>query len=240
MHEKQTHRLVQTIWGTVLFVWTSQCGIVALEYTTQPSENTTAPDDNDDDVPTTCPEPEKCQLVVAVLTSLLAGFILGVTVTYVLLLFRRTRKQAIPPKDYDVRESSHFDVNRNNDEIVDFSTHAELTPADQGVKEHKKLERLFKKHRSSPGNVEVPTSSLPLIQGADRAHATTAVDTSSGRTNMTNLPGAGQDGLYANVGAAGALSQPYDVLDIILEESEYESSKGNNSETNLQETSPTK
>ncbi|BFZ09591.1 hypothetical protein BsWGS_12629 [Bradybaena similaris] len=161
--------------------------------------------------PAACPAAVRCNTAAAVTGSLIAGFVLGAVVTYCVQLVLRRRSQRIPPKDYAVTASRQYDVNRNNDGSI------HITTAQSRVKEHKKLERLVT--HTSPGDSQTTPAAAPLI--SSRAEATPTTN-QPGTPTSTSLAPAAHDVTYANIGAVSILSHPYDTLDIIPEESEYE------------------
>lgn len=169
----------------------------------------------------------------AVIGSLIGGLILGAALTYLYLTKRgsTSRGEPLPPKDYDVT-NVHFDVNRNDEAAYDNGL--DVGP-DKGVKGHKKLERLAKTTPSAPVDIEIPSVATPLIlsydsPGEDNPGIVTTPSSSKSLAD-SNL----SVDIYSNQGQGMALNQPYEALDIIPEEVEYENSKCNEYEQVLME-----
>ncbi|KAK0040568.1 hypothetical protein Bpfe_029996 [Biomphalaria pfeifferi] len=163
----------------------------------------------------------------AVIGSLLCGFLLGAGLMYFYLKkFQNIYEEPVPPKDYDLPDT-RLDVNRN-----DGSTYESSIPmgGDQaGIKNHKKLERLVKKPtQKTQEPIEIPSAATPLIHfyespGEDNPGI---VVTPSSTKSIVDDSGI----MYSNTGAESLNTQPYESLDIIPEEVEYENSKFNNYE----------
>ncbi|CAL1528896.1 unnamed protein product [Lymnaea stagnalis] len=170
----------------------------------------------------------------AVIGSLIGGLILGAALTY--LYFNKRgltyRGEPMPPKDYDVSDV-HFDVNRNDE--VAYDNGAEVSVDTKGVKGHKKLERLAKATPTAPVDIEIPSVATPLILSYDSPgedNPAVVITPSSNKSLVESNP---LGDMYSNQGQGIALNQPYEALDIIPEEVEYENSRCNDYEQVLME-----
>ncbi|XP_059170167.1 uncharacterized protein LOC131951791 [Physella acuta] len=220
--------MASLVFGISLF-WCCAPVIVLGQDFENDDENTTYIDDQTEDC-------QVCnnsgQIAGAVIGSLIGGFLLGAAVVYWFMKRPLSRlnspKQVhIPRKDYDQPEAAHFDVNRNDEAVYETAYQdTEVNTDLAGVKSHKKLERIAKSTQKSPTNIEIPLAATPLIvslesPGEDNhGVVTTPVGTKTILADLGNS-------MYTNTGKESLLSQPYETLDIIPEEVEYENSKYN-------------
>ncbi|KAH9490444.1 hypothetical protein Btru_033882 [Bulinus truncatus] len=168
------------------------------------------------------------KIAAAVVVSLICGLITGAALMYFYKKkCQKTYELPLPPKDYDLTEA-RLDVNRNDDSTYDSDI--PIVDDQTGIiKNHKKLERLVKKPtQKTEEPIEIPSAATPLIhyyESPGEDNPAIVVTPSSAKSIVdegTNF--------YSNTGVAASINQPYESLDIIPEEVEYENSKLNNYE----------